>query len=172
MDWNGDGENDRLTIYHNGTIDYKENVNGNLTDLGTESPFYGLSFGSAFSDANVSGYLPLDLYGDGRKELLVAEWGNKKLRFFETAWCALPNSCNNRGVCAKNTGKCSCMLGYAGPDCSQCTESFFTDFSDKLSDYPGFVCRACPGRLGNGTCSGRGICFLACTAARVKTTRA
>ncbi|CAK9087224.1 Tenascin-X (TN-X) (Hexabrachion-like protein) [Durusdinium trenchii] len=158
MDWNGDGENDRLTIYHNGTIDYKENVNGNLTDLGTESPFYGLSFGSAFSDANVSGYLPLDLYGDGRKELLVAEWGNKKLRFFETAWCALPNSCNNRGVCAKNTGKCSCMLGYAGPDCSQCTESFFTDFSDKLSDYPGFVCRACPGRLGNGTCSGRGIC--------------
>lgn len=26
------------------------------------------------------GYLPLDLYGDGRKELLVAEWGNKKLR--------------------------------------------------------------------------------------------
>lgn len=158
LDWNGDGKTDRLTIYHNGTVDYKENVSGVLTDLGAHSPFYGLSFGSAFTDANVSGYLPLDLYGDGRKELLVAEWGLKELRFFETAWCELPDACNSRGVCLKNSGKCSCMLGYDGTDCSQCTESFFTDFSDKLSDYPGFVCRACPGRLGNGTCSGRGTC--------------
>ena len=27
------------------------------------------------------------------------------------------------GVCLKNSGKCSCMLGYDGTDCSQCTES-------------------------------------------------
>lgn len=158
LDWNGDGKTDRLTIYHNGTVDYKENVNGKLTDLGEKSPFFGLSFGSAFADANVSGYLPLDLYGDGRKELLVAEWGLKELRFFETAWCELPDACNSRGVCLKNTGLCSCMRGYSGTDCSECTQSFFTDFSDKLSDYPGFVCRACPGALEDDACSGRGVC--------------
>ena len=124
LDWNGDGKTDRLTIYHNGTVDYKENVNGKLTDLGEKSPFFGLSFGSAFADANVSGYLPLDLYGDGRKELLVAEWGLKELRFFETAWCELPDACNSRGVCLKNTGLCSCMRGYSGTDCSECTQSF------------------------------------------------
>eukprot|EP00438_Fugacium_kawagutii_P022476 Skav229683 [mRNA] locus=scaffold3722:57882:59786:- [translate_table: standard] len=100
-----------------------ENVNGVLTDLGADSPFHGITFGSAFSDTNVSGFLPLNLFGDSRKELLVAEWGVKQLRFFETGWCELPDPCNNRGVCLKTTSMCSCMLGYDGTDCSQCTES-------------------------------------------------
>lgn len=35
---------------------------------------------------------------------------------------------------------------------------FYTRLSQKLSDYPGFVCSPCPGRLSNGTCTGRGVC--------------
>ncbi|CAJ1385461.1 unnamed protein product [Effrenium voratum] len=160
LDWNGDGLEDMLVIYHNGTIIYQENRDGALVELqGPENPFDGLSFGSAFSDTNVSGFLPLDMNADGRKELLVAEWGLKPLRFFETGWCEISDPCNARGVCLKVTGQCSCMLGYSGSDCTHCSGGFFTERSAKPSEFPGFACRACPGKLsGNGTCSSRGTC--------------
>jgi len=161
LDWNGDGSPDSLNIFYNGTILYKQNISGKLVEMvGPASPFYGIRFGSSISDANVSGFLPLDLNRDGHPDLLVAEWGVKELRYFETAWCELADPCNNRGVCLKSSGQCSCMLGYQGTDCSSCSDGFFTIHSNKRSDYPGFACHACPGQLTeNGTCSGRGLCF-------------
>lgn len=156
VDWNHDGLIEKLTLFHNGTLLYEEAVNGSYVEVqSSQNPFAGLTFHNHFADSNVSGFLALDLNGDGRMGLLVAEWGLSYLRYFETGWCELAEPCKSRGVCGMN-GACDCFAGFSANDCSSCSAGFFTEMD--LED--GALCKPCPGKdSSNGTCSSRGWCF-------------
>ncbi|CAJ1412527.1 unnamed protein product, partial [Effrenium voratum] len=159
VDFNKDGQMDRLNIYHDGRIEYQERVNGVLEwKTGPESPFFGLDLDNGLADAKVAGFLPIDWNGDGKMDLLIGPWGLGHLKYFEAGWCNRNPGCNSKGICNEATGDCACMTGYNLGDCSGCARGYFTSGrpSGELTQYS---CHKCPGILKHDApCKSRGVC--------------
>eukprot|EP00435_Cladocopium_sp_Y103_P023826 s2072_g5.t2 len=107
VDFNMDGEMDRLNIHHDGRIEYFERQNGELIlKNGPESPFYGVNLDNGLADAKVAGFLPIDWNQDGAMDLLIGAWGLSHLKLFLAGWCEVRTPCNSKGICDKMFGTC------------------------------------------------------------------
>ncbi|CAK9073964.1 unnamed protein product [Durusdinium trenchii] len=159
VDFNKDGQVDRLTIWPDGRIAYEErNAQGVLVlKEGPESPFDGLNLDNGLADGKVTGFLPIDWNHDGNMDLLVGAWGPRHLKYFQAGWCKVKAPCSLKGICGAD-GYCTCMSGYTLNDCSGCRRGYFTKISP-LADLVQYSCAACPGKGSDaGLCSFRGLC--------------
>ncbi|CAE7946862.1 unnamed protein product [Symbiodinium sp. KB8] len=114
IDFNGDGEVDRVTIFHHGSIDYQERVKGVLVErLGSDSPFSEVDLRNGIEDDQVAGFLLTDWNGDGLMDLIVGAWGLSRLKYFEGGWCGLgSDGCGGRGICDPSVGNLATVRLY------------------------------------------------------------